>query len=115
MSLREQILAKDDITAATINIPEWATDDNATGWFQLRTLNGKQFQALAKFVDADGNIDYAPIVVLCLLDKEGNKVFHVNDSKALSEKSGPVIARIAKDVLTHNGLTNEAIEETEKN
>lgn len=118
---REAILAKNDLLAGTVEVPEWGgevgilvlTVDQRERVFDLyRELEavqdphekGKQYTR-TQFV----------IVSMGLADLEGNRLFGDDDVQALGNKNPVVIGRLHDAIVEKNGFAAKAVEEAAKN
>jgi hypothetical protein len=57
----------------------------------------------------------ATLLSLVLVDGKGERMFSQDDVKALGDKNGAVLARLADVAMRVNGLTKESVEELRKN
>lgn len=114
MSLAKSILSTVTSKEKEIEIKEWSKDK-----FKLRELNSRQRDQYG--YDATQNpADFARgfnvrIIIDTLHDSEGNQVFSQSDAKELSNQSGTLLARIAKQSQELSGLSEDAVDEAEKN
>lgn len=108
-----QIEAVDDRTHEDVEVPEWG------GTVRVVGLTGADRDAYeATFVDAKGkpavqrlrNIR-AKLVVKCLVDADGNRLFTDDKAKALGEKNGAVIDRLFDVARRLSGIGQGAVEE----
>ncbi len=117
---REETLAADDIETRDLYTPEWG------GWMRICTLtayekdelevgmvlattNGKSGKA--KRID---NIR-ARFVAAAAVDQKGGKLYSARDVAALGKKSAPALSRIFAAVQEMNGISDDDVEEMEKN
>lgn len=116
MDLREKILKADDLQLHKEWVPEWGVD------VYLRTMGGvdrDDFDAEAhaargpddavNFVNLRGRL-----LVRCIVDKEGKRVFKSEDAEALGRKSARALERIFPIALKMNGLSKEDIDALKK-
>lgn len=114
-TLRQKILACDDIKREEITIEEW----QAT--FQIKGLTGKErARLLSNAIGKDGRTNferiYPELVVLTAYDPAtGKPVFEAADRDALNEKSGAILERIAQVAMRLSGLSAAGVEEVTKN
>lgn len=108
-----QIEAVDDRTHEDVEVPEWG------GTVRVVGLTGADRDAYeATFVDAKGkpavqrlrNIR-AKLVVKCLVDADGNRLFTDDKAKALGEKNGAVIDRLFDVARRLSGIGQDAVKE----
>lgn len=105
-SLRDQILAADDIATEPVEIPEW----NCT--LHVKSMTGKaRAQMLKQAADPEtGEMDYERlypqvIVATCVDPETGEYVFTNDDTEALNQKSGSVLERLATAGMKISGMT----------
>lgn len=116
MSLREQILAANDLPRERVTVPEWGVDV----W--VRTLTGRErdafeaavFQTKGKDVQVKLENARANLVARCLVDESGARVFTDGDVAALGGKSALVLSRLYDVASRLNGLGDKEIEELGK-
>jgi len=114
MSLKDKILAADDLPRKPLIVPEWGITEEDDGW--IRGLTGaerdayessiRQFKGQQMVVKLE-NVR-ARLVSLCLVDGEGNRVF---TDKELGAKSGKVLDRLFDQCADLSGLTADQVEE----
>jgi hypothetical protein len=115
MSLREKILAKQDIQEQIVEVSEWEVS------ILVRGLTGRQrAKLLTEAVDEKGKPDlqkiYPELVILSSYDPETKeKVFQPTDRDAVVEKSGAALEKIAQVAMKISGLSPETAREAEKN
>jgi hypothetical protein len=111
VSKRDQILSAVDIKTEEMEIPEWGTT------VTIRGLTGKQRasyfedqqqenQPLWKFV--------SKLVVLGVVDEDGDPIFTEDDLEAIGEKNADVLDRIAAAVGRLSGFGPDSKGETEE-
>lgn len=104
MSLREQILASQaDRKPVPLDVPEWGV----TVWLKQMTVADQV--ALSEDVKpAD-----MPVAVLlqCLVDDEGERIFTDDDAEALSRESFPIVLRVFAEAARLNGLSSKELDE----
>lgn len=113
-SMRNAILAVDDIPTEMVEVPEWGVT------LLLKGMNGKQRAAFLKSAtDAQGNVSfdrfYAELVIASAYDPEsGEQVFEAADRDALNEKSGRALERLASVATRLSGIGGGDLEEAKK-
>jgi hypothetical protein len=109
MSVRETILAADDIAEETVPVPEWNVK------ILLRGMTGKQQARYVRTIQADDSMMFADILMVTAYDPETRQlVFDPADREALADKSGAVLNRLGMIVLGMSGTdVDEAVEEVE--
>ena len=112
LSIRERILAADDITTETMEIPEWGVT------VAVRTMTGAaRAEMLVSASDpTTGEVNYQTlypqVIVASVIDPEtGESVFTVEDVNALNLKSAAVVERVAQAGMRVSGMTKEAEKE----
>jgi hypothetical protein len=118
---RDEILGVEDLPVELIDVPEWGG--------QLR-LRGPTVAELDEWDDSvtqrkveDGKVtitqDFknhkAKLVVKCLVDEDGDRLFIDEDAERLGRKSPKVISRIYQRLMVLCGRAEEAQKEIEKN
>jgi len=111
---RDEILSADDLTIETIAVPEWGGD------VAVRTLTGAEkdkWEAARQNTDGSANLANVrgSIVALCCCDMGGKSLFTSRDIVALGKKSARALDRVLEAVKTLNGVTEDDLEELEKN
>lgn len=115
MSLRDQILAAQDIKEEILNVPEWGVS------VLIRGLSARQrARLLQDAIDARGRPDlekiYPELAILTVHDPDTREpVFKPADRENLAEKSGAALERIAQAAMRLSGLRPEDLEMAEKN
>lgn len=115
MSLRDKILAADDIQTEAVEIPEWGVT------VEVRGMNGAdRSRILEKAADsADGRVDiqtmYVETVIASTYDPEsGEPVFTPDDRSALLGKSAAALDRLAAVGMRLSGMDERATETAKK-
>lgn len=111
---KESILAANDLTTETVNVPEWQ------GEIKIRSWTGAEREQFEKSVNViDGKVKSSDVLsriaVLSICDDDGKRIFTDADIPALSKKSAAALERIADKAVKLNGLTESDIEELAKN
>jgi hypothetical protein len=120
MALKDQILSFDDRTKEPVDVPEWGSPK-----IFLRVISAAAREAVddaLTTVDKDGTIRFnrigadARLLVQCLVDEDGERIFTDADVDALGEKSSAVLARLAEKARELNsvGLDDEKVVEEGK-
>lgn len=119
MGLRDEILAKDDLPMESVACPEWTANR-----LFVKAMSGKQRAKVENLINSRKSDDKSlkdssglreMLTCYCLCDETGARVFTDSDMAALGDKSGKVLDRIAMLAMTFNKLTEETLEEEEKN
>lgn len=117
MSIKDKILAADDLPRKPLLVPEWGITEEDDGW--IRGLTGterdayessvRQFKGQQMVVKLE-NVR-ARLVSLCLVDGEGARVFTDKEVVDLGKKSGRVLDRLFDQAAALSGLTADQVEE----
>lgn len=108
MSLRETILAADDIPSEKVTIKEWGVDVLVRGMSA-----GDRITLMQNAYDqSTGQVNmaavYPDVVVSCLIDPDTNQpVFTAEDKSLLMSKSSAAIEQIASVGLRLSGIGQE--------
>lgn len=114
MSIRDQIIAADDIKSELVEIPEW----NVT--ILVKSMSGaERGQMLKAVTTANGQVDIgkavSDVLIFTAHDPEtGERIFTIEDRDLLNEKSGAAIQRAAEVGMRLSGLMPESIDEAGK-
>lgn len=107
-TLRDAILAAEDIRHEIVEVPEWGVS------VEVRGLTAKaRADLLQNAQDGRGGISlakaYPMLVIACCYDPEsGAPVFDPADREALENKSGAALERVALAAARLSGLDSEA-------
>ena len=108
MSLRDRILAADDIPSEIINVPEWGCD------VLVRGMTGAdRASMLERAVTPEGAVSFSqfyPEVVIATSHDPSTeeRLFGENDRDLLMQKSGAALDRVATAGLRLSGMTDES-------
>lgn len=114
MSLRDRILAADDIGRESVEVPQWGVT------VEVRTMSaGQRSRMIASCSNPDGTIDldrlYPMLIVATVFDPEtGAPVFDENDLAVLQEKSASAIEFVALKAMRLSGMNASASDEEGK-
>jgi len=110
---KEQILQAKDCVTETVSVPEWGGD------VLVRTLTGQERDEYEFALLGMGKKNFtnarARLAALTIVDEKGNRLFTDKDIHALGKKSGKSLQRIFNVAQRLNNVTDEDIEELEKN
>jgi hypothetical protein len=114
---RDLILSADDVKREKVSVPEWGGD------LFVATMSGtardawEQTLVVRKNGKTEPNLENmrARLVVACLVDEAGNRIFKDEDAPALGKKSSRVLERLAKVAQRLNGIGDSELEELEGN
>jgi hypothetical protein len=111
---RNAILEADDLKTEDIPVPEWG------GEVRIRMLTGEERDAyeasmveLKKDGSAKANRDNvrARLLILCIVNEQGEQMFNKADIKLLGRKSAKALERVINKVNEMNGISEKDIEE----
>lgn len=111
MSIKDTILAADDVQTETVEVPEWGLTLHVRG---MTGSERDQFEQ-SLMVERGGRrvMDTANIrakaVVRCLVDDDGRRVFADGDANELGSKSAAVLERIYDVAARLSGLRDEDV------
>lgn len=111
MLSRESILAAKDFDYKDVEVPEWG------GTVRLRGLSAAErdnFEATLAQTQDLSNLR-SRLVVLALIDEEGNRLFKDSEAKALGEKNALVVMRLFELVRELSGMSDEDLQEAQGN
>jgi len=114
VSLRDRILATDDIPSETIHVAEWNVD------VLIKGMTGADRAALLeRAVTPEGGVSfsrfYPEVVIATCFDAETDaRLFEEADRDLLMQKSGAALDRVVTVGLRLSGMTDEAVKEAGK-
>lgn len=114
---KDAIIASQDLPYEDVSIPEWG------GKVRVRLLTGEEIDSYhaSMFEVKDGKIIQnrdnfrSKLLVRCLCDGEGKRLFNESELKVLSAKSGTVLNKLYVIASRVNALDEGVSEELEKN
>jgi hypothetical protein len=110
---RSAILEAEDLKRETVAVPEWG------GEVIVSCMTGTQRDAWEQSLVANKTAALANIrarlLAYSLIDDAGNLLFSEKDIEALGKKSAAAIDRVVNVAQRLNRLTNESLEELQKN
>jgi len=114
MSLKDTILGASDLTREPIEVPEWGCT------VYVATMPGHDRNKWSSDAfDEAGTTERgkmrAGLLVHCLTDERGAKLFTPEDATALEGKNAAVLARLFAVAIRLNGLGTEAVDADAKN
>lgn len=116
-----EILAAQDMKPVKVPCPEWSKDGKR-GYVHVRPLASWEAEKWeADVAEAKENNQYMPqqyraaLCLKCLCTADGDPLLSADKLKALTQKSAGPIQRIVKRIIEISGMSNEAVEEAEKN
>lgn len=107
---RAAILEKDDRKKVTVEIEEWGGEVVVASMSARERL---EYEALlARYQAGEKEVDFIGfLVVSCLFDGDGKKLFTIDDLEPLKDKNPAVLMRLFRKAAELNVLTTEAAEE----
>lgn len=104
MSLADDILGINDHQSAPVEVPEWGR----TLYVKSLTVDErlkvqKHFHDRSKFLGL--------VVVECVTDQDGNRVFSDEHIPALLKKNGAILERLFLECLKVNGMGGDAVKQ----
>ncbi len=110
---RDEILQAQDLPTEDVPVPEWG------GVCRVRGLTGAERDAFEQSIVEQRGKDTrmnlrnirAKLVAMCVVDEEGNRVFHDEDAELLGKKSAAALNRIFEVAQRLSGLRPEDVEE----
>lgn len=103
-SLREKILAAQDIQSERIHVPEWDVE------VEVRSMTGaERARVLKGGSDEEGNVDMEKLYPILLIEttydpESGERIFSAADRDALNMKNSGALERIAKVAMRLSGI-----------
>lgn len=114
MSLRDRILAADDIGRKTVHVDVWDVD------VEVRTMTaGKRAEMMRASVGPDGNIDptelWPLVIVATAYDPEtGEPLFTSADVEMLKTKSASAVEFLGTEAMALSGMGGDAVDDAGK-
>ena len=111
MLTKKDILDANDLKLITESVPEWGGD------VCIRGLNAGERDHFEASIGSDVNLDNvrARLVVLCICDEKGKRIFNNQDADNLGKKSAVVVDRLFDIARKLSGMSDDDIKEMEKN
>lgn len=118
MSLRERILAKQDLKSTIVPVPEWAYEEDGQQvecQIEIRELSakGRMIWREAALDTSSKEEKFKPdwpiqLIVACAFEPgTQDRVFTPEDAAALYEKSDAALGRLIEEAIVINGLGAE--------
>lgn len=115
MLTRGAILGAPDVQQELVEVPEWG------GSVTVRGLTGTQRDSFDRSLldieakSADARVNWvnfrAKLVVRCVVDAEGRRIFKDDDAMALGAKSAVALQRVFRVAQRLSGLGDDEVEE----
>jgi hypothetical protein len=111
------ILNAKDAKLQSVEVPDWG------GTLYLRVMSASErdayedemYRIKGKDVEVNRLNARARLLVRCLCDEQGTRLFSDDDAKALGAKSAKVMGKLFDRASKLNGLSASDVEELEKN
>ena len=110
MSLRDRILASNDIQGNKLHVEAWGVD------LEVRTITAvERSRLVAMCTKEDGNVDmekmYPLLIIAAVFDPETEeKVFTSDDMLLLQDKSASAVELVAQEVMRMSGMLPKAVD-----
>jgi len=114
VSIRDQILAAQDIPSETVDVPEWGVKVEVRG---MTGAERTRIMDLAMGNNGEVNLQfvYPEIVIATSFDPEsGEQIFRPMDRDALLAKSANALDRIAAVGMRLSGFTQDSVDKAGK-
>lgn len=113
MLTKEQILGAEDFVREVVHVKEWGGDVVVSG---MSGAERDDFDAeVSALVKQDRAAFFrnarARLLVRCLVDEQGNRLFTIDDVAALGKRNSAVLERLAMIAQRLNYMTDESMEE----
>jgi len=112
---RDQILAADDLSREVVAVPEWGGEVVVVGCMAAERDRYEMMWANWSQKDVAVSDIRGWLVCRCLRDEDGKRMFSDKDTRALGAKSAKVVDRLWDVARRLSGLSDEDVEELEKN
>lgn len=115
---RDQILAADDIATEVVDVPEWG------GEVLVKGLTGRERDQFEESILVQNGKTRpkmklanmrAKFVALSIVDDGGRRIFDDADIESLGQKSAAALQRVFEVAQQLSGLSDDDLEELEKN
>lgn len=108
---RKAILSANDLESVGVDVPEWG------GEVLMRGLTAGERDHFEASIGSDVNLENlrSRLVVLCIVDEQGERIFKNNDAQNLGKKSAQVVDRLFDKARKISGMSDDDVKEMEKN
>ena len=115
MSLRDKIMAAEDIPSESVSVPEWGVDVLVKGMSAGERIRLMQNAFDQNTQQVNMSIVYPDVLVACTFDpKTGEAVFSDEDKSAILAKSSAAVERLANVGLRLSGIGKDEQDEAGK-
>lgn len=118
----DAILGAEDVQTRNVPVPEWGGEVTVRGLTGIeRDAYEAGIQQIRPKPDGTREVVFvrdnarAKLLVKCLVDEQGNRIFKDNDAPALGKKNGAVIDRLYDVAAELSGLSEQAQKDIEGN
>lgn len=111
MGLRETILGYQDGESKLVYVPEWGEKVTV----RSLTAGERDRYELSHEKWRDAGTVRSRLVVMSCYDEDGNRLFKDEDADALAKKSASAVGRLFEIARKLSGMTEEDVEDLEKN
>lgn len=114
MSIRDRIIAADDIETEIVDIPQWDVT------VEVRSMDGRsRTRLLSAAAENDGVLNleqfYPEVVILCSFDPEtGERIFEPGDADLLLSKASAPLEILAQAALRVSGMAGDSLDQAGK-
>ena len=111
---KEAILAASDVPREEVEVPEWGGTVIVSG---LTGYGREQFEAAVAEGKKTGNVTnlFATMAALTIVDAEGHRLFALEETAMLGEKSREALVRVVSVATRLSGMEVKAVEEMAEN
>jgi hypothetical protein len=111
MITRDSILSTTDLNREPVPVPEWGGD------VFVRTMTGRERDAFEASCNGGADMDNirARLLVRCLCDEHGNRLFTDGDTEALGNTPAAPLVRLFAVAQRINKLSKQDFDELSKN
>lgn len=112
---RDEILAAKDLKVVEVPIPEWGDGTGSVFVRELTALEREELEA-SNIVDGkDAPNPMGRVVAMSLCDKDGNRLFTLDDAPAFGAKGLGALKRIFEAAITVSKLSSDEAKKIEGN
>ena len=106
-TLRERLLAADDLGREPIDVPEWADWLNGDQLY-VRGMTAGEVERFGTQLNSNTGQDVmASVAALCTVDEDGGRVFNEDDVAALAGKNLNAVKRLFDAAQVASGLEDD--------
>jgi hypothetical protein len=116
--LAEEIFALNDLSSEVVEVPEWRTESNPAGKYEVRSMTAlERARSLKSAYDPDtGDLDfekvYPDLLIACVFDPEtGEPLFAPADAEKIGTRNAHAVEALASVAMRLSGMTAEVKDE----